>query len=147
MIETYYRTDKGLTLLRLFGNVTLREQFAAVEELLEQAKEPPFHYLLLVDARRALAYDLDFRDSAQFALRLSRLYRERPFPLSLRVLVEHDWQKLVVKKFDAAARMVGNIAFAAFDTETEMLDQIGYAGHALDSLFPNRCLVAVFGVS
>lgn len=145
MIETYYRTDKDLTLLRFFDKVTLREQLAAVEELLERAEEPPFHHILMIDARRSLGYDVDFTDIIHFALRLSRIYRAKPYPLELRVLVAQDWQRIAAEKFALAARMVGKISFETFTDEREMLSHAGYGGHSLDRLFPGESLVRVFG--
>lgn len=146
MLETYFRDDLGLTLVRLFDRVSLNEQLEAARRLLIEENRPRFHYPLLVDARRMLDYPLGQPEMMRLAARLATVYLGQPTPLVMRVLTGQDWQRQAAQRFAACARLVNNIAVDLFSEEKTMLAHCRKGRGTLETLFPPQCLYARYPV-
>lgn len=142
MLETYFRDDLGLTLVRFFDRVSLNEQLEAARRLFIEENRLRFHYPLLVDARRMLDYPLEQPEMMRLAARLATVYLGQPTPMVMRVLTAQDWQRRAAERFAACARLVRNIAVDLFRDERTMLAHSHKGRCTLETLFPPNCLYA-----
>lgn len=148
MIEISYRPDLKLTLMRLFDRVTLAEHLGALRSELVSVENPPLDFIVLIDARRVLDYDLSLPDMMRLGMRVATIYLHHPRPMVVHVLADQDWHSRIIDTFMGFARLSGRIALTQHRDEASLLRAVLPDAQAkvetLDSLFPRHCLQATF---
>ena len=148
MIEISYRPDLQLTLMRLFDRVTLAEHLRALRSELVTAQDPPLDFIVLIDARRVLDFDLSLPDLIRLGMRVATIYLHHPRPMVVHVLADQDWHSRIIEVFMGFVRLSGRIALTRHRDEASLLQAILPAAQAkvktLDRLFPRHCLQATF---
>ena len=110
MIEISYRPDLQLTLMRLFDRVTLAEHLRALRSELVTAQDPPLDFIVLIDARRVLDFDLSLPDLMRLGMRVATIYLHHPRPMVVHVLADQDWHSRFIEAFMGPMRNLQRFA-------------------------------------